>query len=396
MDPSTSVRPVLRFQCRARPSRPRPPHSPHAGLPRNPLVDFVREIFRVVHSSWQAGLSPPSTPGSAALDVDKQPGPPRVQPPHSARKNSDPPATVSEKSRRGTAEQVDSGGVGAGGGGGSVDGTPHTVRGSLSRKRSVLSTQSGTAAADENREASPPQGSLAGATPAGRAASVTTPVSATINGAPGHDTRASIQDTKAVEQSTLATNLQERLAAGQKGIAGVGGGGHGGGGGAGDRRTEEGEEDGTRISIRSEEAVLSVPRSELLRALRQSGLLRRKAMTSDAVRPILCDRDFTEVSVCTLFHVQLPPIQQGPRIGELSYSAVSLNKLEVLASVGCCTFLGRAVHCNVVSLTLLVCERQPHNGSFFLCGRGTSKALGLSGLVRGLADSGWKQRTAAR
>lgn len=214
-------------------------------------------------------------------------------------------------------EQVDSVGAGAGGGGGSVDGTNHTVRGISSRKRSVLPTQSGTAAADENCKDSPPQGSLAGTTPADRAASVTTPVSATINGTTGHDTPASVQDNKAVEQSTLVTSPLERLAGEQEGIAGGGGGGRGGGGGAGDRRVEEGEEDGTRVSVRSEEAVLSVPRSELLRALRQSGLLRRKAMTSDAVRPILCDRDFTEVSVCECFHDQLAPRQQIPCIGEL-------------------------------------------------------------------------------
>lgn len=44
-----------------------------------------------------------------------------------------------------------------------------------------------------------------------------------------------------------------------------------------------------------EEAVLSVRRSDWLLVLRQPGALRRKAMASDAVRPILTDGDFTKV-----------------------------------------------------------------------------------------------------
>lgn len=44
-----------------------------------------------------------------------------------------------------------------------------------------------------------------------------------------------------------------------------------------------------------EQAVSSIPRAGLLRLLRKPGDLRRKVMASDAVRPILTDRDFTEV-----------------------------------------------------------------------------------------------------
>lgn len=253
-----------------------------------PAAALTREIFRAVHSSWRASLSPPSTPGAANGDADKQSGPSRYLPINSTSKKNDPPATVSEKGRRGTVEAVD------GGGRGSSDGTTHTGRARLSRNRPVLSTQTGTATVGANYEASTPEDSLTGTVPPGRTASVMTPVLAAINSTTSHDTLAPAQD-KAVRKSTLVTSPAEGLVRGEAGSAGGNMGGRKGGGGGRAIRAEE-EEDDNQKSVRNEEVVLSVPRSELLRALRQSGLLRRKAMTSDAVRPILCDRDFTEVS----------------------------------------------------------------------------------------------------
>lgn len=48
-------------------------------------------------------------------------------------------------------------------------------------------------------------------------------------------------------------------------------------------------------SLPREQAAATVPRSAWLRVLRQAGSLRRKAMASDALRPILTDGDFTKV-----------------------------------------------------------------------------------------------------
>lgn len=71
-------------------------------------------------------------------------------------------------------------------------------------------------------------------------------------------------------------------------------GGHGGGGGGGGVRG--GNEDGNkRKPSAREHAPPSIARSELLRLLGQQGALKRRAMESDAVRPVLMDRDFTRV-----------------------------------------------------------------------------------------------------
>ena len=240
----------------------------------------------MVDSAWHASLSPPSTPGSVTAGVDKHSGPSRFLPINSASKKNDPPATVPEKGREGTVEAD-------GGGRGSFDGTAHIGHARSSRNRSVLSSQTDTATAGGNSEASPPEGSRTGTAPACRTASAVTPVPAAIDSSTSHDALVLAQD-KAVGNSTLVTSPVKSLAREERGIAGGDMGGGRGEGGRGAMRAEE-EEDDNQNSVRKEEVVSSVPRSELLRALRQSGLLRRKAMTSDAVRPILCDRDFTEV-----------------------------------------------------------------------------------------------------
>lgn len=277
---------------------------------------LVREIFRVVHSSWQASLpQPSSTRDPAAANVDEQSECSLVQPNTSSSKDHAPPVTVSEESRKYVRKATTGGGGGGGSSGRGSRSSIHTARSGSAPNAPVLTIRGGSAvvaaaAAIEKSKIYPSEDTRTGAILTIHTASCTTPVAAAS--ITSHGALPLAQD-KDMEQSTLARTPLESVGCGQGRIAGGDRGGREEGDvrreerGKDDTRTsplndddhldDEGEEGDDRNPVLKAEVVLSVPRSELLRALRQSGLLRRKAMTSDAVRPILCDRDFTEVSL---------------------------------------------------------------------------------------------------
>ena len=267
---------------------------------------LAREIFRVVHSSWKASLQPCSSARDPdAMNIGDQTARLLDQSNTPNSKTRAPPVTVLEEGRKYSRIPTQCGGGGSSDRGSSV--STHTARAGSARKASVLTTGGGLAAAavaGEKNKDSLSEGTSTGTILSIPAASRTNPVDA--SSITNHGALSQAQD-KAMEPSTLATTPLKSVAGGQGGAEGREG---------GDTREGKRERGDTRLSplndddkrcekegggenrnpVLKAETVLSVPRSEIVQELRQSGLLRRKAMTSDALRPILCDRDFTEVS----------------------------------------------------------------------------------------------------
>lgn len=88
------------------------------------------------------------------------------------------------------------------------------------------------------------------------------------------------------------------------------------GGGGGEKEHEKDGGNETRRASSSQQGggeTPSIPRAGLLRLLRKEGPLRRNVLASEAVRPILTDRDFTKVTGDRFMGSRLIPTIQSRR-----------------------------------------------------------------------------------